>query len=545
MSHSPEGAVPGPQIGPLADVLAGLVRHHGDAPPAGWTIVKRNPARAVFRVDPGASGFDRPLYAKACPVRSGLSRLRQWLQGSPARMEADILESLRLRDLPAPPVLGWGVVRDDRGCLLGSWLITEEVPGQKVADVLRGELRGMLRGAERRRRGELLRRLGEFCRVLHDAGVVHRDLHTGNLLVAWSPAGEARLFVLDLQKSRIGAAPGRRTRVAELGKLLHGLLWDLRRTDLLRIVAAYSADAPRRSRLLLLRDAIAAARRVDRARLASRARHALKTSSGFVSERRGRFQVWRRREADPQAIEAAIAAHDAAEPERVEGLKVLAMSGWWPLLGRVRAALRLSRARHCWLAAVRLRARGLGAPAVVALVEERGGLPWLGLRRSLVVVAAESNLEPIMSLLSANAAAVTLSREQLAGVVGRFLARAHGAGVEIDARSLALGVRRLSSPMPAGPGGEGPDPAGVEVVPLDLERVRFHAGALGAGDRMASLAQIEAAGRGIEGVGVRMRLRVLVVYLRRCPGMAGSRADVRRLVAQVSSQADAHAGRQA
>jgi tRNA A-37 threonylcarbamoyl transferase component Bud32 len=60
--------------------------------------------------------------------------------------------------------------------------------------------------------GAFLVRLGSFCRSIHDAGIVHRDLSMGNVLVRGQDASE--LYVVDCNRVRVGVRPGawRRTR---------------------------------------------------------------------------------------------------------------------------------------------------------------------------------------------------------------------------------------------------------------------------------------------------------------------------------------------
>jgi tRNA A-37 threonylcarbamoyl transferase component Bud32 len=59
---------------------------------------------------------------------------------------------------------------------------------------------------------DFLARLGSFCRSIHDAGIIHRDLSMGNVLVRGQAASE--LYVVDCNRVRVGVRPGvwRRTR---------------------------------------------------------------------------------------------------------------------------------------------------------------------------------------------------------------------------------------------------------------------------------------------------------------------------------------------
>jgi len=56
--------------------------------------------------------------------------------------------------------------------------------------------------------GPFLHRLGRFCREIHDAGICHRDLSMGNVLVTARDPHELELFVLDCNRARAGQRMG-------------------------------------------------------------------------------------------------------------------------------------------------------------------------------------------------------------------------------------------------------------------------------------------------------------------------------------------------
>jgi hypothetical protein len=64
---------------------------------------------------------------------------------------------------------------------------------------------------------EIVRALGRFARGMHDAGVFFRDLSDGNVLV--SNEGESfRLWVVDLNRARVGGRVGRFRRLRDLSR---------------------------------------------------------------------------------------------------------------------------------------------------------------------------------------------------------------------------------------------------------------------------------------------------------------------------------------
>lgn len=146
--------------------------------------------------------------------------------------------------VPVPEALGF-VSRSAGPGLRRGWLLTREVAGaQDLLAVLGG-------GGNSAARRAALREGGRACRLLHDAGFEHRDLHAKNLLV--TPGG--RVLVLDLDASRRHAAAlDEERRLAGLFRfdryLARRAHQGATRTDRLRFLRAYAGeDWPARARL--------------------------------------------------------------------------------------------------------------------------------------------------------------------------------------------------------------------------------------------------------------------------------------------------------
>lgn len=84
---------------------------------------------------------------------------------------------------------------------------------------------------ERRATAEsAIRQLGRHVRALHDAGIVHTDLHPGNILLPLNAGPDAPIAVIDMDSSYRPVAPGRRanyTARAKSLRRLHEFLPDL------------------------------------------------------------------------------------------------------------------------------------------------------------------------------------------------------------------------------------------------------------------------------------------------------------------------------
>jgi hypothetical protein len=113
----------------------------------------------------------------------------------------------------ARPVL----LAESRAAEGASFFVTE-----RLRDVVESRFifRALAAGTERELfpridRAGLMRALGRLCRQLHEAGVWHRDISIGNLMVRPRAEGsEPEVFILDLNRARVGRRLGlvRRTR---------------------------------------------------------------------------------------------------------------------------------------------------------------------------------------------------------------------------------------------------------------------------------------------------------------------------------------------
>ena len=220
----------------------------------------------------------RPLLELATPSERLLVRrfthggLLRWLTGrrflDPARpfRELRLSEDLRRRGIRTPQVVA---ARARPASVLG-W--TLELISRRVENVV--DLAQVL---HRLRRGELARRcvvpmlveVGHFLRRLHDEGLVHADLQPANMLVNHSAleGEDIELWVLDLDRSRLGPPLTISERCANLARLLRHVLRrseeegpSLARTDWLRVLCGYEPEPSFRPELW---DGIGAALKAD------------------------------------------------------------------------------------------------------------------------------------------------------------------------------------------------------------------------------------------------------------------------------------------
>ncbi len=158
-------------------------------------IVKKGSHRTVLRVElPGIS-----FYLKQHHLPDRATWLRQCIRAPKAKREFDRLVELAKRGVPAPDPLGWGTW----GGIGESFVLTRAI--DDIKPLHRMIVEDQFAPAERQ---DLAIALGRFLAKLHQAGVDHRDLHNGNIVVRYQ-IGESRHGRLTSMVSGISPRMGR------------------------------------------------------------------------------------------------------------------------------------------------------------------------------------------------------------------------------------------------------------------------------------------------------------------------------------------------
>ncbi|MBL8796334.1 MAG: serine/threonine protein phosphatase [Planctomycetia bacterium] len=214
-------------------------------------VVKHGPHRTVYRV--ALPGLD--VHVK----HYRLMDLRAWLREllRPAKALAEYRRALAVaaRQVPtfAPVAVGR---KQDRLGASDSYLITRSLDGTStLADYLEKELPALPAARQTQQRQQLAVELGRFLARLHVQGVIHDDLHAGNILVRQEPDDALWLYLIDLHAIRVGQPLGWRARVANLVLLNRYFSIRSSRADRMRFWHAYFRAAqpqaePHRKRLL-------------------------------------------------------------------------------------------------------------------------------------------------------------------------------------------------------------------------------------------------------------------------------------------------------
>jgi tRNA A-37 threonylcarbamoyl transferase component Bud32 len=198
-------------------------------------VVKHGPHRTVYHVElPGFS-----FYLKHFHLPDVRTWLRQLVRPAKARMEFERALAIAERHVPTVTPVAMGERRN--GPVPGeSFLITH---GLENTEALSAFLEITLPRLEPVRRAGLRQRiakiLGEFAARLHDAGILHRDLHAANLLVHLDEGDQPHLFLIDLHAVYLGRPLSWRASCENLAMLNRWFILRASRADRQRFWRAY------------------------------------------------------------------------------------------------------------------------------------------------------------------------------------------------------------------------------------------------------------------------------------------------------------------
>jgi tRNA A-37 threonylcarbamoyl transferase component Bud32 len=210
------------------DLLRDYVAELTQGEPAGWSRVKQNASRTVWRREINGTG----VYLKQFHSRSLWHRLRRRLGRCDALREFHAARELKAAGVRTADPLA---VRGDADM---SWLVTREVAPATQADVWHGEQ--LSQGPQGRQRIQAcLRRLARQVARMHNAGILHRDLHCGNVLID----RHLKPVLMDLHRISRSGRLSRRRRAMNLAQLYHDRQYVTTRTERLRFLKTYIRES--------------------------------------------------------------------------------------------------------------------------------------------------------------------------------------------------------------------------------------------------------------------------------------------------------------
>jgi tRNA A-37 threonylcarbamoyl transferase component Bud32 len=193
-----------------------------------WTLVKQNASRTVYR---GSIG-DTDIYLKHFHGRSFFHRLARMLGVSQAARELYFAKYLRATGVETPKPLAASTGQPEWYATVA---VEDALPGDQWHDTQRES-----GPAGRQAIANATIALAELIARMHSAGVIHRDLHCGNILVA-RHQDSPRLVLTDLHRLKRRRRLTRLCKTANLAQLLHDLRDTTTRTQRLRFLKHYLA----------------------------------------------------------------------------------------------------------------------------------------------------------------------------------------------------------------------------------------------------------------------------------------------------------------
>jgi len=396
-------------------VLEAARKRFGEAvwpdPPDGFELL--GAPRAMRRVL-GGSLDGREVVVKWNRPVTTTDRVARALRGGKGPREGRILRALHERGVPVPTPLAY----------------TDEGPDLLVMARVEN---GRSLPAPGHLPAALIERVGELLGRAYAAGLRHRDLHPGNLLLS-----DGAPILLDLGGARLVRHSGGEVR--ELGRLQHGLAAPLSHAGRLRGLKAWlrEAEVPTVRLHDLMRRVDREAREITRRYRRGRDRRATRTGRHYeVFDVPGGGTGVRRRET-PSFWPAALPEWLEVDPPEASPLKSdgRVLRTRLPgldadvVLKRYEAAAsgRLPRAVRAFRKAVWLEHRGIEAPTPLLALEGPDGASLLVSR----FVADAVDLHTL--LLDEGEGLTRAERATLADHLGRFLRHMHDA--EISHRDL-------------------------------------------------------------------------------------------------------------
>jgi tRNA A-37 threonylcarbamoyl transferase component Bud32 len=252
--------------------------------------IKDDDQRSVYRHRTG-------MYVKKIRY-SGMRSLYKTFAGGNAANEGTIALTMKQRGISVPEVMAYGRIKS-RGLLHEDVLMAREIADCKsLHDFIEYDF--PLLNFEQKK--NVIEAFSEFIRKLHDRGVYHRDLHLKNVVIQHH-GEKARFTILDLNSVSLSSnsIPWRR-RSDQLG-ILMAICWEkCSRSDRFRFFQHYAPDRKKQGKKILIKNISIAARRHINRLLSSRARQSVSTNSRFVNEKVQGYQVFRKREFDPESF---------------------------------------------------------------------------------------------------------------------------------------------------------------------------------------------------------------------------------------------------
>ncbi|MBX7167369.1 MAG: hypothetical protein K1X74_13650 [Pirellulales bacterium] len=202
-------------------------------------LIKQGAGRATYRVESAS----QVMFVKHYTARSWRERLRCWLRGSASRREFEHASVLAARGIPAIRPLAWAE-RRARGSVAEHFFLSAALEQATSLDDYLAQRPHLDLAVRAQFDDRLVDGLATQCAAWHRAGVVHDDLHGGNLLVRTLADGTPRFFLVDLPGIQFAASLAWRPSRHLLAMLLSAMHLHATPAMLARFWERYRAERP-------------------------------------------------------------------------------------------------------------------------------------------------------------------------------------------------------------------------------------------------------------------------------------------------------------
>ncbi|MBW2056321.1 MAG: hypothetical protein JRJ26_02380 [Deltaproteobacteria bacterium] len=260
-------------------------------------------------------GQGMAVFIKRFRSIGGWQKCKYLFLPSRAVTEWRISRFLRHKGILTPRAVA-ALERRKHGILEESFFVTQALEG--ASDLLHF-CKERLRNQNDKKR-DVIGVLAETIRKIHDAGLFHRDLHAGNLLL--TGGRPLSLYLVDLHQARRRRRVSLAERLWNMAQLFNSLDFIMDREAREAFFLAYSGGCGLRggSMEVHLRRVEGMIRKMAARHEKSRAKRCLKESTLFALERGRGWRVFRRREIGADEIEAILSVHRETVRLRPEDL---------------------------------------------------------------------------------------------------------------------------------------------------------------------------------------------------------------------------------
>ena len=198
-------------------------------------VVKDGPHRTVYRLNLPEGRF----YLKHYRLADWRARLQNAVRPCRALLEWNAARAVAAAGIRTFETVAVGrTLAGNR--VADSYLVSRAIDGtETLHDFCEETLRRLPQARQSRVRRALAGQLGELVARLHAAGLVHRDLHAGNILIRAAPADQVELWLIDLHAVVARRRVSFRQARSNIALLAHFFARHATRSDRLRFFRAY------------------------------------------------------------------------------------------------------------------------------------------------------------------------------------------------------------------------------------------------------------------------------------------------------------------